>query len=96
MLLLLLAIDILWLCHFMSALDHAPRQVPSGFVLSQEDVDEFKHIVERTSGLAMDDQTAWNRAIEILNLFRILIGPIPEDPEVRAVVDGSNVVRLDV
>jgi len=53
----------------------------SGFALNQADIDEFKAIVLRECGARMDDRQAWNRVIELLNLYRALLGPLPEDPE---------------
>lgn len=43
----------------------------------------------------MDDAEAWDRATEIVALFRILLGPIPEDPTLRPNLPSSNVVPLD-
>jgi hypothetical protein len=56
---------------------------PAGFALNQADVDEFKAIVLKECGVRMDNHEAWNRVIELLNLYRALLGPIPEDPEAK-------------
>jgi len=74
--------------------ENRSRESP-GFALNQADIDEFRVIVQRTSGQAIDNSAAWNRAIELLSLFRILIGPIPEDPAIRDGMESSNIVRLD-
>lgn len=55
----------------------------AGFVLNQADIDEFKGIIRREFGVEMSDRDAWNRVIELLNLYRMLLGPIPEDPEAQ-------------
>jgi len=56
------------------------RETP-GFALNQADIDEFKTIVRKECGTDLTDHEAWNRVIELLNLYRALIGPIPEDPD---------------
>ncbi len=53
----------------------------AGFALTQADIDEFKGIIRKEFGVELDNQTAWSRVIELLHLFRSLLGPIPEDPE---------------
>lgn len=52
-----------------------------GFSLTQADIEEFKAIIRSEYGVEMENQEAWNRVIELLNLYRNLLGPIPEDPE---------------
>lgn len=49
--------------------------------LSVEEVEEFREIVRAETGVDMSESEAWNRAIELVALFRMLIGPMPEDPE---------------
>lgn len=56
---------------------------PGGFALTQADIDEFKGIVRRECGVEMSDREAWSRVIELLSLYRMMLGPIPEDPEAR-------------
>jgi hypothetical protein len=51
------------------------------FPLSTEEVREFRAIVREVTGVDMSEHEAWNRATELLALFRMLIGPLPEDPE---------------
>ena len=53
-----------------------------GFPLTQEDIDEFKVLMRDECGVDLPNQEAWNRATELLGLFRTLMGPIPEDPEI--------------
>lgn len=52
-----------------------------GFPLTPDDVHEFREIVAAETGVQMDDQEAWNRATELCALYRMLLGPIPEDPD---------------
>jgi len=61
-----------------------------GFALTKADIDEFKAIVSQESGLEMDDKTAWNRVTELLNLYRMVLGPIPEDGEAPGVQTSSH------
>jgi len=49
--------------------------------LSPEEVAEFREIVREETGVVMAESEAWNRAIELVALFRMLLGPLPEDPE---------------
>lgn len=53
----------------------------SACTLSPEEVAEFRAIVKEDTGVDMSECEAWNRAIELTALFRMLIGPMPEDPE---------------
>lgn len=49
--------------------------------LSPEEVSAFREIVRKETGVDMSETEAWNRAIELIALFRMLTGPMPEDPE---------------
>jgi hypothetical protein len=49
--------------------------------LSAEEIREFRQIVTAETGIELSSEEAWNRAIELIALFRMLIGPMPEDPE---------------
>ncbi len=49
--------------------------------LSQEDIEEFKVIMKSECGEELSDQDAWNLAMDLIGLYRMLEGPIPEDPE---------------
>lgn len=59
--------------------------------LTEADVREFQEVMRKECGLVLDDAEARNRAIELVALFRMLLGPIPEDP---ASEPGSNVVAV--
>ena len=49
------------------------------FGLSQADVEEFRELIHRECGEELSPEDAWNRASEVLALFRMLLGPLPED-----------------
>jgi hypothetical protein len=53
--------------------ENAPR-------LNGRDIAEFRAIMEESCGLRLGEQEAWTRATELVNLYRMLLGPIPEDP----------------
>jgi hypothetical protein len=57
--------------------------------LAHPDVAEFQQIMRDECGVVLDDTEAWNRATELVTLYRTLLGPIPEDPERAA---SSNMV----
>jgi len=49
------------------------------FGLSQADVEEFRELIHRDCGEELSAEEAWQRASEVLALFRMLLGPHPED-----------------
>jgi hypothetical protein len=49
--------------------------------LTADEIREFQALVRAETGVVMDDAEAWSRATELVALFRMLAGPIPEDPE---------------
>ncbi len=49
------------------------------FALSRADVEEFRELIHRECGEDLSPEEAWKRASEVLALFRMLLGPIPED-----------------
>jgi len=51
--------------------------------LSQADVEEFRRLMREECGVELTLAEGWERATKMVALFRVLIGPIPEDP-------GSN------
>ena len=55
----------------------APRYA---FGLTEAEVRRLQDILPR-EGVDLTVEQAWARAIELLSLFRMLLGPIPEDPE---------------
>ncbi len=46
------------------------------------------------TGVELSDHDAWNRAIELIALMRMLLSPLPEDPG-AAGRPSSDVVALD-
>lgn len=64
---------------------HPGLPVPSGqdagfaFGLTVADVKRFRDILSRECGEVLSLEAAWTRAIELLALFRMLLGPLPED-----------------
>lgn len=52
-----------------------------GFLFTQGDIDEFKAIMKEECGEVLSNREAWDRATDLVSLFRMLRGPIPEDPE---------------
>ena len=48
--------------------------------LTYEDIQEFKRLIKETTGHELTDQEAWNRSTELVALYRMLLGCIPEDP----------------
>lgn len=43
--------------------------------LTLEDVQEFKRLIKEATGDELTDQEAWNRATELVALYRMLLGP---------------------
>ncbi len=49
------------------------------FGLTTPEVERFRDIMRRECGVELTLEQAWARAIELLSLFRMLLGPLPED-----------------
>ena len=49
------------------------------FGLSNADVEEFRQLIHRECGQELSPEEAWKRASEVLALFRMMLGPLPED-----------------
>ncbi len=58
------------------------RATPDSW-LTHRDIREFQTLMRQCCGVEMDDAIAWKRAIQLVSLIRMLIGPLPEDPEVQ-------------
>ena len=54
------------------------------FGLSQADVEEFRELIHKECGEELSPEEAWKRASEVLALFRMLLGPLPEDQTVAS------------
>jgi hypothetical protein len=65
--------------------------------LTRADVDEFRALIHRECGESLGPEEAWKRATEVVALFRMLLGPLPEDqsdltfPQVRALTSAREV-----
>lgn len=62
--------------------------------LSREKVIEFQRLVREECGLELPIEEAWARATRLVTLYRMLMGPIPEDPESGPRDAGSNLAHL--
>jgi len=52
-----------------------------GFGLSEPQVRRLQEILQREGEPDVTLDQAWARAIELLSLFRMLLGPMPEDTD---------------
>ena len=55
-----------------------------GFGLTEAEVRRLQDILRREGESDVTLDQAWARAIELLSLFRMLLGPLPEDHESHA------------
>jgi hypothetical protein len=62
-----------------------------GFGLTEAAVRGLQEILRREGESDITLDQAWARAIELLSLFRMMLGPSPEDPRPQ----GSNIGALD-
>jgi hypothetical protein len=58
--------------------------------LTPEDVREFQTLVLEETGVQLSTQEAWNRAIELIALVRMLVKPYPEDEPDEGVQTSSR------
>jgi len=49
------------------------------FGLTPAEVEEFRELIHSECGENLGPEEAWKRASEVLALFRMLLGPLPED-----------------
>lgn len=56
-----------------------PSNQHFAFGLTPSDVEEFRVILRTECGEDLSLADAWTRAIEVLALCRMLVGPIPDD-----------------
>ena len=52
------------------------------FGLTESEVRRLQDILRREGSVNLTLEAAWARAIELLALFRMMLGPIPEDSRV--------------
>jgi hypothetical protein len=62
--------------------------------LSQDKVREFQRLVFEECGVEMPFEIAWKRASQLIALYRMLMAPIPEDPEAAMPDQSSNLDHL--
>jgi len=60
-------------------------------VLGATDIREFQRLIEKNCGVLLTHTEAWNRATELVALYRMFIGPIPEDPAVAGLGGESTI-----
>jgi hypothetical protein len=66
---------------------------PQTVVLTRADVEEFRAIICETCGETISEQEAWNRATTLVALGRMLLGPLPDDPDAE-LTESSNIRSL--
>ena len=52
----------------------------SSSLLSRVDILEFLRLLREHCGVSLSETEAWNRATELVALYLMFLGPIPEDP----------------
>jgi hypothetical protein len=62
----------------------APAEQRFAFALTPADVEEFREILRTECGEELSLTEAWSRAIEVLALSRMLLGPLDEDQSTAA------------
>ena len=70
-----------------------PNGLESSFGLTADDVRKFREICTSVGVLLTENEVA-DSARGVLVLYRMLLGPLPEDPTKPEVSVGSNVGRL--
>ena len=65
------------------ALGHGTHPGRYGFGLTERDVQRLQDILRREGDPEVTLEQAWTRAIELLSLFRMLLGPLQEDSSPR-------------
>ena len=68
-----------------------PHAGSFGFGLTILEVTRFQNIMRREYGEVLTPEAAWGRAIEVLALFRMLVGTLPEDSS----APSSNIGAID-
>jgi hypothetical protein len=68
--------------------------------LDREAVLQFQRLMQEECGVDLTLEQAWARAIQMVGLYRMLLGPIPEDAEVQTsarmppgAVDGGRMLE---
>lgn len=63
-------------------------------MLGPEDIRDFQALVHKHCGVSLTDVEAWNRATALVALYRMMLRPIPEDPEVGKSSDIGQLPSL--
>lgn len=69
-----------------------PRETAG--LLTPADIREFQRLVRDHCGIALDDMMAWHRATALIALYRMMLRPIPEDPELGRSSDIGQLPSL--
>jgi hypothetical protein len=67
-----------------------PKDQGYAFALTPTAVERFRNIMRREYSEELTPEAAWARAIEVLALFRALVGPFPEGTS-----SSSNIEAID-
>lgn len=59
-------------------------------MLTPEDVQEFRRLVKQECGIEFSYEEAYRHARQFIDLYRMLMGPIPEDPQARSMPLGGG------
>jgi len=62
--------------------------------LTREKAIAFQRLMRKECGVELSVEEAWKRASRLVALYRMLMRPIPEDPESVAPAAGSNLDHL--
>lgn len=61
-----------------STINRSTPDLP-GYSFTPEEIREFQAILREETGVEVPSGEAWNRAIELVALVRMLVAPYPED-----------------
>ena len=67
----------------MSSLGRQHHEGTPASRLTTANVEEFRALLQQESGVILEQDEAWRRARQLVGLYRMLMGPIPEDPGVQ-------------
>ena len=59
------------------------KHTDTSFGLSRAAVEEFRSLVQEHCGLRLSPEDAWRQATKLVSLYRMFMGPLPEDLTVR-------------
>lgn len=54
------------------------------FGLSRAAVEKFRSLMQEQCGIRLSPEDAWRQATKLVSLYRMFMGPLPEDFTVRA------------